>query len=350
MFILETKKTASFGLDVGGESIKVFQLDKHSDTFNIKAFSEVPFPKGMLVNDVVVDEKTFVFLLQQALSKPEFGKVTTNYVVASLPESKSFVRVIQIPIMTDSEAESAIPVEAESFIPMPMDQVYLDWQKLGVKDDKMNILIIASPKDQVNKFLGLLDKAGLKTIALEVESQSCQRAVVEPYSKDTQIILDLDANRSSLIMIEEGHLQFTSTVPIAGNSFTQNIAKYLDVSNAKAEEIKRRVGIANTADYPNIKTSLLPVLDTLVAEVKNILKFHQDHSEKKVSKILLVGGSAKLKNLPEYLAPHLTEFGQIVVTLGNPWQNIVKVSNGNLNNYEALGYTTAIGLALRNLL
>src|SRR5438105_13723250 len=103
-------------------------------------------------------------------------------------------------------------------------------------------------------------------MALEVESQSCLRAVNSKAAKETFLILDLDAYRSSLIMVEEGDLQFTSTVPIAGNSFTESIAKALGVSSIKAEEIKKRVGMANTADYPNIKIALLPIFNNLSEE------------------------------------------------------------------------------------
>lgn len=351
MFNFDLKNENAFSLDLGGGSLKILQLENTAGkNVEIKAFSEHSVPVGLFVNDSITDPKTFIFLLQEAIKKPQFGKISTRHVIASLPESKSFVRVIQIPQMSDSEAENAVPVEAESFIPMPIDQVYLDWQKLGSSDGKMNILIIATPKELVDKYLDILDRAGLKPSALEVESQSCHRAVISKDSNETALILDLDAYRSSLIMVEEGHLQFTSTVPIAGNNFTESIARYLGVSSVKAEEIKRRVGIANTADYPNIKTALLPALNTLTEEIKNILNFHRNNSDKQVSRILLVGGSSKLKNLPEFLAPELAAFGQIKVELGNPWVNVEKINSGSINPHDSLGYTTAIGLSLRNIL
>src|SRR3989338_10670691 len=301
MFHFFSKTESAFGLDVSGSSFKIIELNSRRQATQVKGFADTPFPKGLILNDAISDVKTFTYLIKQALDRPQFGHISTNRAIVSLPESKSFIRVIQIPQMSDTEAESAVPFEAESFIPLPIDQVYLDWQKLGEAGDKLNILIIASPKDFVDKYLDALDKAGLKSVALEVESQSCHRALVDPGSKETMLIVDLDAYRSSLIMVEEGMLQFTSTIPIAGNAFNESIARELGISSTKAEEIKHKVGISNTTEYPNVKTALLPILNNLSAEIKNILKFHQDHSEKQVSKILLVGGSAKLKNLSEFL-------------------------------------------------
>ncbi len=277
---LFSKTVSGFGLDISGSSFKFMQLDKSAKGLAVKAYGDVALPKSLVINDTVSDTKTFLALLKQNLDKPQFGRLTTNYVVASLPESKSFVRVIQIPKMSEAEADNAVPYEAENFIPLPLDQVYLDWEKIGEEGDKMNVLMVAAPKEFVDVYVDLLDKAGLKPAALEVESQSCRRAVLLPESRETVLLVDMEAFRSSMIMVENGFLQFTSTIPIAGNSFTESVATALGVSAAKAEEIKRKVGIANTAEYPNIKISLLPVLGNLEAEIKNILKFHGEHSSR----------------------------------------------------------------------
>lgn len=348
-FQVFSKNLPCFGLDLSSSSIKLMQLKRTGQEIEVKSYHDAPLPKGMMVNDSITDFKTFGFLLKECLSKPQFGKIDTQYVIASLPESKSFVRVIQIPKMAESEAESAVPYEAENFIPMPIDQVYLDWQKIGETDDKMNILMIASPKEFVDKYLEILDKAGLKVAAFEVESQSCHRALIPTGSVETTLLVDISDARTSLIMVEEGSLQFTSTIPIAGNSFTESLAKILGVSVAKAEEIKRRVGLSNTTEYPNIKTALLPVLTSLSAEIKNILKFHSEHSNKTVDRVLLAGGTAKLKNLSEFLAPQLADAGVTKVEVGNPWQNFPQIKNASLGPIESLGFVTAIGLASRGV-
>jgi type IV pilus assembly protein PilM len=347
MLSLFQKSKSAFGLDISGNSFKIVQLEHRGGNLAVKAYANTPLSKNLIINDTITDSKTLNYLIKQTLDKPQFGQIGTNFVVASLPESKSFVRVIQIPKMSDAEAESAVPFEAESFIPLPVDQVYLDWQKLSDAGEKMNILIIASPRDFVDQYLNILEGAGLRVAALEVESQSCHRALVGKNSQETMLIVDLDAYRSSLIMVEEGNLQFTSSVPIAGNAFTESIATALGVSSTKAEEIKKKVGIANTTTYPNVKTALLPVLNNLSGEIKSILKFHSEHSDKQVARLVLAGGSAKLKNLVEFLAPQMTEYPGLKIELGNPWQNLPRMQQSPLSPEESLNFTTAIGLAMR---
>lgn len=347
MFKLFSNSQPTFGLDINDNSFKIMQLEKKASNLSVKAYSDVDLPKGVMANDQIADKKTFSYLLKESLAKCQFGQLSTNYAVVNLPELKSFVRVIQIPQMNNSEADAAVPVEAESFIPLPVDQVYLDWQKIGSTTDKMNILIVASPREFVDQYLSILDDAGVKTAVLEVESQSCIRSLLPPGSKETLLVVNMNAYHSTLIMVEEGSLQFTSTVPIAGNNFTESIAKILGVGTSKAEEIKKKVGMANTVDYPNIKISLLPVLNNLTAEIKSILRFHSEHSDKEVSRIILSGGSAKLKNLAEFLQPQFAEFPNLKVELGNSWAGALGLKKTPLDAVQSLSLTTAIGLALR---
>jgi type IV pilus assembly protein PilM len=216
-------------------------------------------------------------------------------------------------------------------------------------EGKMEVLIIASPKEFVDKYLAALEKIGLKLVAVEVESQSVVRSLIKPGDTENILIADLDAYKTALIMVEKGNLQFTSSIPLAGNSFTDKISQALTIPTAKAEAIKKEFGIANTPDYPNLKTYLLPVVNDLAAEIKNILKFHYDHSEQRITRLILSGGSAKLKHLDELLPPLLAEFSDLRVEIANPLVNLENLQNQDLSAYEALSFTTAIGLAMRDL-
>jgi Tfp pilus assembly PilM family ATPase len=87
----------------------------------------------------------------------------------------------------------------------------------------------------------------------------------------------------------------------------------------------------------------------LSEEIKNILKFHYDHSEEKVAKIILSGGTAKMKNLPEYLQGELKDAQGVVIQVANPWANIPNLETPPLAAFDSLGLTAAIGLVMRTI-
>lgn len=340
----------AFGLQLNGTSLKFLQLQHKNSHVKVLAYSHIPLPKNMMSNDDIIDAAALAEFIAKHIVNPNYGGLSTNRVILSLPESRSFVRVIQIPQMAESQAENTILFESEAYIPLPIDQVYFDWKILGPTLDKMEVLIIASPKDTVDKYMNTIEAAHLKLMAVEVESQSLERALVSPDSTITELIIDIDSFKTSLVMIERGNLQFSSSIPIAGNAFTETIAQSLGVSSVQADQIKREVGFANTPSYPNIKTALLPLLNTLGEEVKNIIRFHNERSKEQITRVVLSGGNARIKNLSEFLSGFLKEFTEITeVKVANPWHNIKNLQNSPLNDDNALNFVAPIGLALRGL-
>lgn len=351
MFNIWKQKQHAFGLDLSDNAIKVMQLEKSGSGYKVGGFLDHVLAKGIMSNDVITNETGLVNNIANILRHPDFGKIKGTHVVACIPESKAFVRVLQIPKMTEEQAASAVPVEAEQYIPIPLEQAYLDWQIIGERDEKLDVLVTASVKDYIDTFLKVLKSAGLRPVAFEVESAACVRALISPeqVQKNT-LILDMDSYRSSLIVVEKGHLQFTSSIPIAGDSLTQGISHSLGVSMEEAEIMKRTIGLDDSREHQNIKAALGQVVDALAQEVRNIIKFHDEHSTEPITQIILCGGSAKLLHLSSYLYNKFSDLNHIDIVLGNPWVNIFDAdhkSSVNINRENSLSYTTAIGLAMR---
>jgi len=343
-------KIPSFGLQLNATTLKFMQLEPKGSKVQIKAYTHSDMPKGVISGDVITNVDALGEFLRTSLKKPTYGKLSTNHVSVTLPESKSFVRVIHIPQMNESEIDNAVLFEAEAYIPLPIDQVYCDWRVLGTKGGQLELLIIASPKDVVDTYVAAMEKTGLRVVAVEVESESIVRAIIPTTSTETTLVVDVDALKTNMIMVEHGNLQFTSSIPLGGNLFTQKLSEGLGITLQQADTIKKKVGIANTPEYPNVETALLPILKNLSAEIKNVLNFHSEHDGEEVSRIVLTGGTAKMKNLPELLAEDIKLVHDVPVQVGNPWQNIPKLASDTpLTEYEALSFTAAIGVAMRNL-
>ncbi len=345
-FKIFEKKYNYIGLHINAHAVKALEFSFSGKQTLVKAYTNAPMAKGLMQDDDFLDSNKLSEFLKLALDRPQFGSFNTKRTVVSIPESKSFVRVIETPLIEESKAEVAIMFEAEAYIPMPMDQVYFDWQILSKNSKTMEVLIVASPKEYVDKFMHIIEDAGLKLCGVEVEAQSLARALVPATVDEPVLIVDVDAQKTSLIKVEKSVLQFTSSVPLAGNTFTDVITKELKITPAAAEKLKREVGLANTVEYPNLKTALMPVVEDLASEIKNILKFHYDHSESHINKILLTSGGAKLRHVSEVLQPLLEQYAPVEVIAANPLEHVPNLKHSPLTPYEALSFTTAIGLAL----
>ena len=179
---------------------------------------------------------------------------------------------------------------------------------------------------------------------------------------ETILIADIDTLRTSLIIFDKGILQFTSSVPIAGNLFTEELAKALSLDMDAAEKLKRQNGLEDMENKGAVRKALIPVLNHLVDEMINTIRFYEEHSASggKISRLLLSGGSSKLKHLPSFLHENLTHRAKnehslrslpgLKVELGNPWGKILGQGQvPPLSREDSLSYATAIGLALREV-
>lgn len=354
-------KTEAFGLDISDLSLKIIKLKRSGDFFSLASFGEASIRKGIIEDGEIKNQEALVKIIKAAVLKVKGEKLKTNYAIASLPEEKAFLQVIKMPKMKEDELKDAVHFEAENYIPLPIEEVYLDSQILAPAHghtEHLDVLITALPKKIINPYVFCLKKAGLKPKALEIESQGISRALVKnEESSIPLLIIDIGASRTSFIIFYGHSLRFTSSIPISSKIFTLAVSRFLEIDLIKAEKLKIKCGLNNkTSEEKEIFGALIPSLTDLIEQIERHISYYQSHTYCKplspscgeVEKILLCGGGATLKGLPEFLAAQL----KLPVAVGNPWVNILPkfLKEVPIIPFEkSLGYTTALGLALRGI-
>ncbi len=369
MFSFFSKQKFAFGLDISDTTVRLMRLEPSGNGWFPAAFAEARVPKGMVVDSKIVQPDALANLVIQQIKNPAFGKFDSDFVVMAVPEAKSFVRVISVPRMTEAEAVEAVPLEAEQYIPLPSENVYLDYKFLPslasgrsgerqAEGEKMKVLIMASPKNYIDDYLDLAKRIKLRPVAIEVESEAIARALVPNNQRGSALlIVDIGATHTSLIIHDQGILQFTSSLPVAGESLTSQIAQQLTINPEDAEKLKRQHGLAQTRDGERVRAALKPMFSSLIEAIENTIAFYREHSEsgRTIGEVVICGGGGKLKGLPEYLSDavhHHTGTESIPVHLGDPWVNVLEKPIKRvppIPKADAIGFTTAIGLALRGV-
>ena len=197
-------KTKAFGLDISDLSLKIVALKQHGKFFNLASFGEEKIKPGIIRQGEIKDKEGLVEIIKEAIKKIKVEKLKTKYVVASLPEEKAFLQVIRLPKMSEEDLKGAVIFEAENYIPLPINQVYLDYQIVqppAGNVDHLDVLLAALPKSTIDPYINCLKLAGLKTKAMEIESLAIGRALIKnETSFSPALLIDLGATRTSFIV------------------------------------------------------------------------------------------------------------------------------------------------------
>jgi len=260
-----------------------------------------------------------------------------------------------MPIMNQDELETAVQYEAENYVPLPMEKVYLDFETIEPVHnhlDHVDILIAALPKTTVDPYSEVLIHAGLSPLCFEIESQAVSRSLIKnSMTINRALIVDLGATRTGLLVFAGHSMRFTSSSQVCGSLFDQRISNELNIDLKQAEKLKIKHGLGKKS---KIFPILVPALTDLSEQIKKYLEYYYSHighehlppDGKTTEKVLLCGGGANLKGVDKFFQEQLG----MPVEIGNPWVNVLaKPEKGvrKMSTGHSLKYTTAIGLALR---
>ncbi|MDD4476543.1 MAG: pilus assembly protein PilM [Patescibacteria group bacterium] len=350
----------AFGLDIGDLSIKIAQMERRTPFlkrpyFELKKAYSVAVPPGYIINGEIQElelvREKLLFLLGHEDHREQ---IKDSWVVASLPEPKTFLKLLEIEIPPEEITENDIIFHAQKHLPFDPSETYLDWQILDGKECAINgqkiskVLIGAAPKIIADSYTNLLESVGLGVMALEVEAVSLARAMItsgKNYVGEARAMLDLGATRSTLVIYDHGAIQFSTILNFSGELLTTAIAQELKLTHPQAEKLKIKNGISYDRKYPKYLKTVSGFVDELASEIKKSLFFYKEHflETNPVTHITLSGGGAGCLNLGSAIARKL----KISATPGHPWKNLLNPEFESKEDIDGLTMASAIGLALR---
>ncbi|MBO4710080.1 MAG: type IV pilus assembly protein PilM, partial [Kiritimatiellae bacterium] len=345
-------------IDVGGDSIKAAEFSYvpgQSLTLERFAYTEYEFSADEPPEDVVLKTLTDVI---------KTNGFTARDVYVSLSGKNAFVRFVKIPAMTTdkNKIQEIISYEAKQAIPFSSDEVVWDSQLLQPVGDsdgsEIDAMIVIVKKDEVSRISELVEKLGKRIVLIEVAGTSCYNSARANNvgASECQMILDIGGRCSTLVFID-GSRFFVRTIPIAGDTITQQIAKEFNISYADAEELKRKHGYVSLGGaYEEGDSEVASAVSKIVRNVmtrlhgeinRSINVYRATQRGRKPEKLYLAGGTSILPYSPRFFSEKL----RVPVEYLNPFQVIgvgPAVDQQVLSEVAHL-FAETIGLALRRI-
>lgn len=347
--------THMIGVDISDKSIKIAEVIGRKKT-TLRTVCWSPLAPNLIRRGVVQDVPAVIAALQDAFKKCSPVAISGESVVASIPETQSFVRILEIPVMSQKEMDEAVKWAVRRHIPFDLDRVYLDWQPVGAvrgKRKQQYVIVGAVQKGVVDPLLQVLDGVGLRVIALELEVQAIVRSILPLGAVDVHgiLIVDLGATSTNIIFFDGGAMKFTSSVQVGGDDLTRALAHTLHIKPSVAAEKKATIGVLEREGEEDVAYALRDATNKMLLQIRKVVRemTTQLQGDQAVRAIVLSGGSANLPGIQDVFAD---VFPDIPVQMANPWVNILaegKDGKMPLSAQDASHFVTALGLALREV-
>ena len=341
------------GIDVGTHSVKIVHLKKLHDGFKLLNYEVRPtVPQG--VEYVLSDlrPERFAPVITEMLKTLRITPKRIKQLVSSIGGDNTSIKQIKTIFLPDDELESALFFEAKKHIPISGSDMVLDYQVLSVeeKTNNMNILLAASSKELLNEHTNILATAGLSPHIVDIDSLAVANSfALNAFVEDgVYVLLNLGAHRTNMVIWGPESKFFARDIPYGGYHFTTDIMRKRQLEWGEAEEHKFEFGLLDDPNKPTVQTiSMLDISeksteDAIAEELRRSLRFYvKEAGNSDFRKIYLMGGTAKLRGLPEYLQDKVN----VPTEVFTPFINVEMPEKFQDKKDPQLGL--AIGLAMR---
>ena len=406
MGFFSSSKVSYVGVDVGTASIKLVELKKESGKPFLVTYGYIDISTDIIRSNTPDTRQKIIDSLKKVTAS---AGITTPNAIAALPTFSVFNSIITLPKMQAKDLTSAIKWEAKKYVPLPLEEMILDWKIIkepgakpaGLPKDLLpadkpkkggfslfgknkalaeqspepaekvagqkksasseviapeisskipeviKILVTAAPKNLVDRYIQIFRQAGLKLISLETEAFALARSMIGS-DKSTIMIVDIGSITTDICIIEQGVPILNRSIDVGGLTITQAISRSLDISLERSEQFKRDFGVSinQEANQKGIPKVITTAMSPIVNEIKYVFDLYQNQGNMEVEKIVLAGGSAFLPNLVDYFA---NLFNKPAV-IGNPWDRVIYPEELKpILDEVGSRLAVAIGLAMRDI-
>ncbi len=340
----------SAGVDISDTSIKYVRFTKknrYSQELRLQTWGSVDLEENTFQRGEIIDQDKFV-----AAMKTVAGELNTQYVRVSLPEERAYIFETEVKRGTSAdEIQGLLEFRLEENVPISPRDAYFDYDIItdSIRPDILRVVVTVYDKVLIEGYYEGCLSAGLIPLSFEVEAEAIARSTILKSDKGTHMIIDFGKTRSGVGIVHQGALMYTSTIDIGGQELSRTLRRAIgDLTESELTKIKNTQGLVRGAENTDVYDALITLVSVIKDEVYTRIEYWQtkEHhrEEREIDSIILCGGSANLKGLPEYL----TETLGVKTIRADIWKNAfdIETTLPPIGRRYSYGYATAVGLAL----
>ncbi len=348
--LFKPKQRSILGIDITSTAVKILEISFSGEQYRVDGYGSIALPDDAMEGGLIKDVDAVAGSIKKLLL---IAHLNCKQAALAVPDSSAISRIIQINDgLTDDEIEELVVMEADKYIPYPIDEINLDFEVLGPSSKNtamLDVLIVASRAENVNNRVEAVSRAGLEVKIVDVESYAVERATQLlstefPAGGVNKIVavIDIGATNTHLFVLHGLKIIFTREEEFGSKQLVDAVRQRYGMEIKEA-----RTAVENGTLPEDYEDEVLqPFKESILLQVKRALQFFFSTSNYTfVDFILLAGGVAKLSDLAQLVEDHLNIPTKIASLFEH--MDVSKMVSREKLNSESPGLLVACGLALR---
>ena len=352
MFLFSRKNRQLLGLDITTSSIKLIELVTSGGQYRVESYAAEPTPANSMNEKTLVDPQAVGEAIRRAVKRS--GAASTEVAIA-ISGDAAITKVIQMPKgLRDADLEAQVEMQADQYIPFPMDEVSYDFEVLGPSEkdnESVDVLLVASRTDNVEQRRAAVAAAGLNTRVVDVEAFALENAckLMTHQMPDggvdrTIAVADFGASSTTFSVLRNLKIVYTRDFAFGGQLLTEEIMRTYGLTMEEAGRAKKEGGLPG-----NFQAEVLdPFIDDMTQQVSRSLQFYlaSGSGREQPEKILICGGCGNVAGVADVIQSRVG----ITAEKGDPLGQMKLSSRARAQavQRDATALLTACGLALRS--
>ncbi len=301
------KRPPLIGIDISSSAVKVLELSRHGAEYVVERYAVEPLPQNAVVEHKITEVEQVAQAVEKAVRR---SGTRYKHAAVAVPAAHVITKLLKMPaVMTDEERLAQIELDADHYIPYPLNEVNLDFQVLGPSEanaEEVDVLLAACRKEIVDDYLAVLQTPGLVPAVVDVETYAMESAyalIAEHLPgggmEQTVAMLDVGSVATTVNVIYNNRSVYTRDHIFGGRQLTEEIQRRYGLSYEEAGLAKKQGGLPD-----NYQTDVLrPFIEAMAQEAQRALQFFYSSTPfNKVDQILLAGGCAQIPGVDELVA------------------------------------------------
>ncbi len=349
--LFSKKKPPLLGIDISSSAVKVLELSKSGDSFRVERYAVEPLPQNAVVEHKITEVEPVAEAVERAIKR---SGTRYKHVAVAVPAASVITKTIKMPAaMADNERQAQIEMEADHYIPYPLDEVNLDFCVLGASEsnpDEVDVLMAACRKEVVDDYLAVIQTSGLIPSVVDIETYAMESAygLLAAHMpggglEKTLAMLDVGATTTNINVVHNNRSVYTRDHVFGGRQLTEEIQRRYGLSYEEAGLAKKQGGLPD-----NYQTDVLrPFMEAMCQEIMRALQFFYSASPfNSVDQIVMAGGCAQIAGIDELVAARIG----VPAIVANPFASMSLNSRikPQLLSNDAPSLMICTGLALRS--